>query len=141
MDKLNKKLMADLLLTKAMADYSVKEERFDSLNDVIDEIFADGAIDRDDYLHSVMELTQLGYVASDIESEEDIEMSEAVGYDIVGLTSQGLEYINSILNEPTIGEKAKNFFTEFDNLCKKMDGSGIVKLTGTLLLPLLGLFV
>lgn len=141
MDKMNKKLIEDLLLTKAMADLATKENRFDCLNDVIDEVLADGAIDREDYLHSIMELSQLGYINSDIESEEDIEMSEAVGFDIVGLTPKGEEYINSILNEPTMGEKVKKFFTEFDNACERVADSGIVKLTGSLILPILGMFL
>ena len=140
MDEMNKKLIEDLLLTKAMSDLATKENRFDCLNDVIDEVLADGAIDRDLYLHSIMELTQLGYVKSDIESEDDIEMSEAVGYDIVGLTPKGVEYVNDILKEPTLGEKAKHFFKEFDNVCGKLANSGVVNLAGTCLLPLLGSF-
>lgn len=141
MGDLSKKLMEDLLLTKAMSDLVTRENRFDCLNDVIDEVLADGAIDREVYLHSIMELSQLGYVESDIESEEDIEMSEAVGYDIVGLTPTGLEYVNDILKEPTLGEKAKHFFSEFDNVCKKVADSGIGNLAGTLLLPILSMFL
>lgn len=141
MDEMNKKLIEDLLLTKAMSDLATKENRFDCLNDVIDEVLADGAIDRDLYLHSIMELTQLGYVESDIESEDDIEMSEAVGYDIVGLTPKGLEYVNDIINEPTLGGKVKNFFKEFDNVCKKVANSGIGDLTGSLILPILGMIL
>jgi len=141
MDKMSKTLMSDLLLTKAMADYSLREERFDSLNDVIDEVFSDGALDRENYLHSIMKLTQLGYVASDIESEEDIEMSEAVGYDIVGLTAKGINFINGLMEDKTWGDKVKDFFVKFDNVCEKVADSGIVKLTGALIFPVLGIFI
>lgn len=141
MDKISDKLLADLLLTKAMADYAVKEERFDSLNDVIDEVFADGALDREEYLTSVMELTQFGFVASDIECEEDIAMSEAVGYDIIGLTTKGIEYINSLEQSENKGKKIRDFFKEFDNVCGKIADSGIGKLTGAILIPILGLIL
>lgn len=139
MEKINEKLVADLLLTKAMSDYAGKEERFESLNDVIDEVFADGALDRVDYLHNVMELTQYGYINSDLENEEDIELSEAIGFDIVGITEQGMEAIRELLNEKTTGEKVKEFFLKFDEVCGKVADSGIGKLAGTLLLPILGI--
>lgn len=138
--ELTKDLLNDLLLTKAMSDYAMKEERFDSLNDVLDEVFADGALDRDSYFTSVMKLTQLGYVASDIENEEDIELSEAVGYDIEGVTAEGMEYINSLYNKPKLGDKIKNYFKEFDNICRKIADSGAGKLTGSIILKLIGLF-
>ena len=141
MGTLNGGLLENLLLTKAMCDYSKKEERFDSLNDVIDEVFADGALDRDKYLHSIMELTQLGYIDSDIESEEDIEMSEAVGYDIIGLTANGVEYINSLYNESSKADRVKDFFKKFDSICGSIADSGTGKLVGTVLLPLLGMFI
>lgn len=141
MDKISDRLLADLLLTKAMADYAVKEERFDCLNDVIDEVFADGALDREEYLTSVMELTQFGFVASDIECEEDIAMSEAVGYDIIGLTPKGIEYIDTLAKNDNKGQKIKDFFKEFDKVCGKFADSGIGKLTGTILIPILGLIL
>ena len=46
MDKLNNKLIADLLLTKAMSDNVGRIERWASLDDVVDELLMDGAIDR-----------------------------------------------------------------------------------------------
>lgn len=139
MDNLTKKQLEDLLLTKAMTDYATKEKRFDCLNDVIDEVFADGALDREEYLHSIMELTQLGYISSDLACEEDIEMSEAVGYDIIGLTPNGIEYINRMMNDETIGSKVKGFFAKFDECCGKVANSGFVKLTSAVILPALAL--
>ena len=143
MEKLNNELISDLLLTKAMSDYAKQseDEEINTLNDVIDLVFADGALDREKYLHSIMELTTSGLVASDIENEEDIEMSEAVGYDIAGLTSKGLEYIDSLQNEPTMGEKIRNFFRAFNDACGEVADNGVVKLAGTVVLPILGLLV
>ena len=57
MDKLNNKLIADLLLTKAMSDNVGRIERWASLDDVVDELLMDGAIDREEYLTSIMERT------------------------------------------------------------------------------------
>lgn len=136
---MDKKIVNDLLLTKAMADSVGKLERWGSLNDIVDEIFENGVIDRDEYLHSIMELTQLGFIHSDIESEEDIEMSEAVGYDIQCLTDKGMEYINTLLHEPTTGEKVKDFFKKFNVACERIVENPVVKLTGSILLPALAL--
>lgn len=74
-------------------------------------------------------------------AEEDIEMSEADGYDIEGLTAKGMEYINILLHKPSTGEKVSNFFKEFDKVCNKVVDSGAVRLTGGILLPLLGLLI
>ena len=141
MKKLTAKQLEDLLLTRAMADYVHKEERFESLNDVIDEVFADGALNREDYLHSIMQLTQFGYVISDIESEEDIEMSEAVGYDIKGLTPKAIEYVSDLENDKAAGEKVKSFFIKFYEMCDKLANSGTVNLAGKLIIPVLKLLV
>lgn len=138
MDKLEKRILNDLLLTKAMADSVGKVDRWNSLNDIVDELLANNAIDRDSYLHSIMTLTQLKYINSDIESKEDIEMSEAVGFDIRGLTASGIAYIDSLLHEP-MGDKVKAFFKKFDTICGEIADSGIVKLTNSILLPALGL--
>lgn len=135
---MDKKIVNDLLLTKAMADSIGKLERWASLNDIVDEVFENGVIDREEYLHSIMELTRLGFIVSDIECEEDIEMSEAVGYDIQGLTDKGMEYINTLLHEPTVG-KSKEFFEKFNVACEKIVANPVVKLTGSILLPALAL--
>lgn len=139
MDKLNNKLLADFLLTKAMSDSTRKIDRWNCLNDVIDEVFADGALDRNEYLTSVMELTQLGLVASDIESEEDIEMSEAVGFDIVGVTKEGLAYIDRLYADTTVRGKVTVFFDKFNEVCNKISENGAVKLLGTTIVPIMSL--
>lgn len=141
MESLTGKQLGNLLLTKAMSDSVGSVERWGILNDVIDEVFADGAIDRDDYLHSIMELTQLGFISSDIRTEEDIEMSEAVGYDIQGLTVDGLDYIEKLKEKPEFKEKVTSFFNKFSEVCGAVSENGAVKLLGTAILPLVGLFV
>lgn len=141
MESLTAKQLGDLLLTKAMADSVGSIERWGSLNDVIDEVFADGAIDREDYLHSVMELTQLGFINSDIQTEEDIELSEAVGYDIQGLTVDGLDYIKQLKDKPEFKERVTSFFNQFSKVCGAVSDNGTVKLLGSTILPLLALFV
>jgi hypothetical protein len=132
-------VLNDLLLTKALSDYADKKNK--ELRDVIDDVFADGALDRDEYLHSVLELTKAGYIESDLENEEDIEMSEAVGYDIKGLTSNGNEYVEELLHQPTAGERVKKFFKEFDAMCGKVADSGPGKLAGTVIFPLLSILL
>lgn len=139
MDKLNNKLIADLLLTKAMSDNVGRIERWASLDDVVDELLMDGAIDREEYLTSIMELTQLGLIASDIENVEDIEMSEAVGFDIVGVTEQGLAYIDSLYADTTVKDKVTAFFDKFNEVCNKINENGAVKLLGTTIVPVLSL--
>lgn len=135
MEKLNEKLMDVLLCTKAMADYADKEERFDELNDVVAELFENDAIDRSEYLCSIMKLTQLGYVSSDIESEEDIEMSEAVGFDISGLTPMGIEYVADLIKDETIGSKVKAFFVKADDFLGKLANSGTAKFASKIAFP------
>ena len=139
MDKLNNKLIADLLLTKAMSDNVGRIERWASLDDVVDELLMDGAIDREEYLTSIMELTQLGLIASDIENVEDIEMSEGVGFDIVGVTEQGLAYIDSLYADTTVKDKVTAFFDKFNEVCNKINENGAVKLLGTTIVPVLSL--
>ncbi len=133
MEKLNEKLVYDLLLTKAICEHAEKEE-------ILDELLSNEALDREEYLHNIMELTQLGYVDSNIEMEEDIKMSEAVGFDITGLTTKGMEYVTSLENEPTMVDKIKTFFKDVDDICGKIADSGIGKLAGTIVLPALSLF-
>ena len=139
MNNLSDELIADLLLTKAMEEYSIKEKRFNDLNDVVDELFENGALDREEYLTSVMKLTQLGLMESDITTEEDIEMSEATGFDIKGITSKGMEYIDTLSKDATIGSKVKNFFNEFNGLCEKVVNNPVMRLTSEVVLPLLAL--
>lgn len=139
MDKLNNKLIADLLLTKAMLDNVGRIERWASLDDVVDELLMDGAIDREEYLTSIMELTQLGLIASDIENVEDIEMSEGVGFDIVGVTEQGLAYIDSLYADTTVKGKVTAFFDKFNEVCGAISDNGAVRLLGTTIVPILSL--
>ena len=141
MDKLNNKLMADLLLTKAMSDNVDRIERWASLDDVVDELLMDGAIDREEYLTSIMELTQLGLIASDIENVEDIEMSEAVGFDIVGVTEQGLAYIDGLGADTTVKDKVTDFFNKFNEVCGAISDNGVVRLLGTTIVPMLSVLM
>lgn len=141
MDKLNNKLIADLLLTKAMSDNVGRIERWASLDDVVDELLMDDAIDREEYLTSIMKLTQLGLIASDIESEEDIEMSEAVGFEIAGVTKEGLAYIDSLYADTTVKDKVTEFFNRFSEVCGAISDNGAVRLLGTTIVPILSLFV
>lgn len=120
MHKLIEKQIEDLFLLKALEEYSKSEERFDSLNDVLDEVFANGSIDRDELFYSIMEFTNLGLVTSSIESEEDIELSEGVGFDIKGLTEQGEQYIEELLKQPTLKEKAKDILKNIDKAFGKL---------------------
>lgn len=141
MENITNKQLEVLLLTKAMSDSVGKIERWASLNDVVDEILIDGAIDREKFLHGIMELTQLGLIASDIESEEDIEMSEAVGFDILGLTAEGIAYIEKLNDKPELKEKVAMFFNKFSEVCGAISENGAVKLLGTTIVPILSLLV
>lgn len=141
MVNITNKQLETLLLTKAMADSVGKVERWSSLNDVVDEILIDGAINREKFLHGIMELTQLGLIASDIESEEDIEMSEAVGFDICGLTAEGIDYIEKLNDKPELKEKVAMFFSKFSEVCGAISDNGAVKLLGSTIIPLLSLLV
>lgn len=127
MHKLIEKQIEDLFLLKALEEYSKSEERFDSLNDVLDEVFANGSIDRDELFYSIMEFTNLGLVTSSIESEEDIELSEAVGFDIKGLTEQGEQYIEELLKQPTLKEKAKDILRNIDKAFGKLINTNTYK--------------
>lgn len=145
MKKLTDGQVANLLLLKAMEDSVGTAEGWDSLNDVIDDIFADNAVDIDDVMQGVMELTQLGLINSDIKNEEDLEMSEAVGYDIEGLTPDGEKYVEEYLKQgteqdvkqdmeqwnPTVKEKFIARFNQISDVCGKISENGIVKLIGT----------
>lgn len=127
MHKLIEKQIEDLFLLKALEEYSKSEERFDSLNDVLDEVFANGSIDRDELFYSIMEFTNLGLVTSSIESEEDIELSEGVGFDIKGLTEQGEQYIEELLKQPTLKEKAKDILKNIDKAFGKLINTNTYK--------------
>lgn len=141
MKKLTDGQVANLLLLKAMEDGVGTAEGWDSLNDVIDDIFANNAVDIDDVMQGVMELTQLGLINSDIQNEEDLEMSEAAGYDIEGLTPDGEKYIEEYLRQgteqdieqwnPTVKEKFIARFNQISDVCGKISENGIVKLIGT----------
>lgn len=105
MENITAEQLEILLLTKAMSDNIGRVERWSCLEDVVDELLMDGTIDREEYLTSIMELTQLGLIASDIESEEDIEMSEAVGFESAGVTKEGLAYIDAYMRIQQLREK------------------------------------
>lgn len=127
MNKLTDKQTEDLFLLKALEDYSKSEERFDSLSDVLDEVFANGDIDREKLFYSIMEFTNLGLVTSNIESEEDIELSEAVGFDIEGLTEQGEQYIAELLKQQNLKEKAKDILKNIDKAFGKLVNTNTYK--------------
>ena len=59
MENITAEQLEILLLTKAMSDNVGRIERWASLEDVVDELLMDGAIDREEYLTSIMKLTQL----------------------------------------------------------------------------------
>lgn len=141
MEHITNKQLEVLLLTKAMSDSVGKIDRWASLNDVVDEILIDGAIDREKFLHGIMELTQLGLIASDIESEEDIEISEAVGYDILGLTAEGIAYIEKLNDKPELKEKVAEFFDKFSEVCGAINENNAVKLFCSTIVPIVSLFV
>ncbi|MBQ6844119.1 MAG: hypothetical protein IJO60_05730 [Agathobacter sp.] len=129
-----------LLLTKAMSDSVGKIERWTSLYDVVDEILVNGAVDREKYLHGVMELTQLGLLESSLESEEDIELSEAVGFDINGLTAEGIAYIEKLNDKPELKEKVAIFFDKVNEVCGAINDNDAVNLFFEKILPILLLF-
>lgn len=141
MENITTEQLEVLLLTKAMSDNIGRVERWTCLDDVVDELLMDGAIDREEYLTSIMELTQLGLISSDIKSEEDIEMSETVGFDIIGLTTEGLEYIEKLKLNTEFNEKVTVFFDKFSKVCGEVSENGAVKLLGMAILPLLSLLV
>lgn len=127
MNKLTEKQTKDLFLLKALEDYSQSEERFDSLNDVLEELFANGAIDRDELFYSIMVFTNSGLVTSNIECEEDIELTEAVGFDIEGFTEQGKQYIEDLLKQQQMKEKAKGILKSIDSAFGKLADTNIYK--------------
>lgn len=141
MENITTEQLEVLLLTKAMSDNIGRVERWTCLDDVVDELLMDGAIDREEYLTSIMELTQLGLISSDIKSEEDIEMSETVGFDIIGLTTEGLQYIEKLKLNTEFKEKVTAFFDKFSKVCGEVSENGVVKLLGMAILPLLSLLV
>lgn len=141
MENITAEQLEILLLTKAMSDNIGRVERWSCLEDVVDELLMDGTIDREEYLTSIMELTQLGLIASDIESEEDIEMSEAVGFEIAGVTKEGLAYIDSLYADTTVKGKVTAFFDKFNAVCGALSDNGAVRLLGTTIVPILSLFV
>lgn len=139
MENITAEQLEILLLTKAMSDNVGRIERWASLDDVVDELLMDGAIDREEYSTSIMKLTQLGLIASDIESEEDIEMSEAVGFEIAGVTKEGLAYIDSLYADTTVKGKVTAFFDKFNEVCGAISDNGAVRLLGTTIVPILSL--
>lgn len=133
MEKLNDELLRDLLLTKAMENSIGQVDRWESLNDVVEEVLANGEVDKDQYFASIMKLTQLGLVKSNIKNEEDLEMSEMEGCDIIGVTKEGNEYINRLSADTTTKEKVTELFDKFNEACKKLNDNEPVKLLGTTL--------
>lgn len=70
--------------------------------------------------------------ASSIKNEEDIEMSEVIGFKIVGVTEQGLAYIEELNADTTVKGKVTEFFDEFNEVCDKANNSGAEDTTGKL---------
>lgn len=136
---MNDKLEKTLLLTKGLSENIGKCERWESLNDIVGELLENDVLDCKEYLHDVMELTRLGYVKSDLENEEDIEMSEAVGFDISGLTLDGEKHVEDLLKKPATGEKIHGFFKKLDEACGRIADTGAARLAGTIILPALAL--
>ncbi|WP_141709436.1 hypothetical protein, partial [Eisenbergiella tayi] len=66
MNRLTEKQTEDLFLLKALEDYSQSDEGFDSLNDVLQEVFMNGVLDRDELFESILVFTNLGLVTSNI---------------------------------------------------------------------------
>lgn len=126
--QLSEKIFNDLLLTKAMEKNIGQLDRWDSLNDIVDEVLMNGVIDRDDYFASLVELTQLGYVNSSLKTVEDIKKSEWDGYDIICVTNKGIKYIDKVAQSEEMKEKINTFFTNFDTVCLKVAESGTFKL-------------
>lgn len=127
MNKLTEKQTEDLFLLKALEDYSRSEERFDSLNDVLDEVLVNGSIDREEFFYSILEFTNLGLITSSIETEEDIALSEAIGFDIEGFTEQGKQYLEELLKQPNLKEKAKDILKSIDKAFGKLIDTNIYK--------------
>ncbi|WP_207647411.1 hypothetical protein, partial [Eisenbergiella tayi] len=108
-------------------------EGFDSLNDVLQEVFMNGVLDRDELFESILVFTNLGLVTSNIESEEDIELTEAVGFDIEGFTEQGEQYIQNLLKQQKMKDMAKGFLKRFDSVFEKLSKTNIYKFISGLL--------
>lgn len=140
MKKLTKEQLQYLTLTKAMADYLESEEntveRWSCLDDVVREVLEDGRIDREDYWHRILELTQLGLVNSDI-TEEDKHLIEGMDFSITGLTPDGEKYIEQL--NATFQKKVILCLGELMELLKKVNKSDVVQFTGTVVLPILSL--
>lgn len=109
---MNDKLEKTLLLTKGLSENIGKCERQESLNDIVGEL---------------------------LENEEDIEMSEAVGFDISGLTLEGEKHVEDLLKKPETGEKIHGFFKKLDEACGRIADTGAARLAGTIILPVLAL--
>lgn len=139
MEKLDDKLFQDLLLTKAIENSIGQVDRWESIDDVLDDLFANGEVDRDEYFASIMKLTQLGLVESDIKNEEDLEMAEMLGCDITGVTKEGNEYIDRIDASMATKKKVTEFFDKFNEVCNKINESGAVKLAWSAITPILSL--
>lgn len=139
MEKLNDELLRDLLLTKAMENNIGQVDMWKSLNDVIDTALENGEVDKDQYYASIMKLTQLGLVESDIKNEEDLEIAEVVYGDIIGVTKEGNEYIERLSADTATKEKVAEFFDKFNEACNKLNENGAVKLLGTTIAPILSL--
>lgn len=133
MNRLTEKQTKDLFLLKALEDYSQSDEGFDSLNDVLQEVFRNGVIDRDELFESILVFTNLGLVISNIESEEDIELTEAVGFDIEGFTEQGEQYVEDLLKQQQLKEKAKDILKNIDSAFERLSNTNVYKFISGLL--------
>lgn len=133
MNRLTEKQTEDLFLLKALEDYSQSDEGFDSLNDVLQEVFMNGVLDRDELFESILVFTNLGLVISNIESEEDIELTEAVGFDIEGFTEQGEQYVEDLLKQQQLKEKAKDILKNIDSAFERLSNTNVYKFISGLL--------
>lgn len=133
MNRLTEKQTEDLFLLKALEDYSQSDEGFDSLNDVLQEVFMNGVIDRDELFESILVFTNLGLVTSNIENEEDIELTEAVGFDIEGFTEQGEQYVEDLLKQQQLKEKAKDILKNIDSAFERLSNTNVYKFISGLL--------
>lgn len=133
MNRLTEKQTEDLFLLKALEDYSQSDEGFGSLNDVLQEVFMNGVLDRDELFESILVFTNLGLVTSNIESEEDIELTEAVGFDIEGFTEQGEQYVEDLLKQQQLKEKAKDILKNIDSVFERLSNTNVYKFISGLL--------
>ncbi len=98
-----------------------------SIDDVLNEMFANGSVDRDSYVKSIMELTKIGYVNSDLKNEEDVKDSELNGFEINGLTDKGRKYVNKVLADEKMQDDLKKFYVKSKKIIKYLISNGIIQ--------------